>query len=142
MRTGFSMIRPSATLFALAFAFATGAAYAGEINVTLTGAQETPPVTTTASGSAVFTIGDDKTVSGSVKTTGMDGTAAHIHVGAAGTSGPPVITLTKGGAGVWNVPPGAKLDDSQYQKFKSGGLYVNVHSAAHKGGEIRGQIEP
>jgi hypothetical protein len=28
------------------------------------------------------------------------------------------------------------------QAFKSGNLYVNVHSAANKGGEVRGQLQP
>jgi len=87
-------------------------------------------------------IAADKSVSGSVKTTGIDGTMAHIHVGAPGEAGPPIITLTKGDNGVWSVPAGAKLSDEQYQSYKSGNLYVNVHSAAHKGGEIRGQLKP
>jgi hypothetical protein len=40
------------------------------------------------------------------------------------------------------VPPGAKLNESQYQSYKAGGLYVNFHSAQYKGGEIRGQLRP
>ena len=42
----------------------------------------------------------------------------------------------------WVVPPGAKLNGSQYQSYKAGGLYVNFHSAKYKGGEIRGQLRP
>ena len=38
--------------------------------------------------------------------------------------------------------PGAKLQDAHYQAFKDGKLYINVHSAAHPKGEIRGQIKP
>ena len=37
---------------------------------------------------------------------------------------------------------GAKLTDAQYDSFKAGNLYVNVHSAANKGGEIRAQLKP
>jgi hypothetical protein len=40
------------------------------------------------------------------------------------------------------VPEGSKLTDEQYAAFKAGNLYVNVHSAEHKGGEIRTQLKP
>lgn len=111
------------------------------IKVTLSGAQEVPPVTTAASGSGTIVIGADKSVSGSITTTGVPGLAAHIHVGSAGKNGPVIIPLTKAD-NVWSVPAGAKLTDAQYASYKAGDLYVNVHSAAYKGGEIRGQIKP
>jgi len=112
-------------------------------NVKLTGAEEVPPVTTNASGSGSIKVKDDMTVSGSVKTTGIAGTAAHIHEGAPGKNGGVVITLTKSDDGnTWSVPAGAKLTEAQYKQYKAGNLYVNVHSAAHKGGEIRGQLKP
>jgi hypothetical protein len=134
-------IRGAGVLLALSAALAIGSVWAKDVKVSLTGAEETPPVQTSASGSGMISIGDDKTVAGSVKTTGIEGSAAHIHVGAAGTAGPPIITLTKGADGTWSVPAGSKLTDDQFAKFKSGDLYVNVHSAAHKDGEIRGQLK-
>jgi hypothetical protein len=118
------------------------AAWAVDVKVKLTGAEETPPVTTAASGSGTITVGADKAVSGSVKTVGIAGTMAHIHVGAPGQSGPPIITLTQGPDGTWSVPAGSSLTEEQYAQFKSGNLYVNVHSAEHKPGEIRGQLKP
>lgn len=115
---------------------------AGMGALTLNGDQENPPVTTSASGTSTITVGADKSVSGSVTTTGVAGTAAHIHNGAAGKNGPVIIPLTKSGDGVWSVPAGAKLTDAQYADYKSGNLYVNVHSAANKGGEVRAQLKP
>ena len=137
-----SKARVAGAVLAMAFVFGIGSAWAKDVNVTLSGAEETPPVQTSASGSGKFSIGDDKSVSGSVKTIGIDGTAAHIHLGAVGKSGPPIITLTKSADGAWSVPPGAKLSDEQYASFKAGDLYVNVHSADHKPGEIRAQLKP
>jgi hypothetical protein len=116
--------------------------FAGD-NVKLSGSEQNPPVTTQASGSGTITVKDDKSVSGSVKTTGVVGTAAHIHMAPAGRNGPVIVTLTKSSDGnTWSVPAGAKLTDAQYDAYKKGGLYVNVHSAAHKGGEVRGQLKP
>jgi hypothetical protein len=112
------------------------------LSVTLTGAQEVPAVKTLATGISTITVAADGTVSGGVDTIGIDGTMAHIHQGAIGVSGPVVVTLEKTTAMHWAVPAGTKLTDEQYQTFKSGDLYVNVHSAAHPSGEIRLQLTP
>jgi hypothetical protein len=108
----------------------------------LSGDNEVPPVKTMASGSGAITVANDGAVSGSVKTTGVEGTMAHIHVGAAGSNGPVIIPLTKSADGAWSVPAGAKLSDEQVKSYKAGALYVNVHSDANKGGEIRAQLVP
>jgi hypothetical protein len=120
----------------------SAAAFAKDVKVSLTGAEETPPVTTTAEGKGTIKIAKDNSVSGTIKTTGIEGTMAHIHVGAPGEAGPPIITLTKGADGTWTVPAGAKLTAEQLADFKSGKLYVNVHSEQHKPGEIRAQLKP
>jgi hypothetical protein len=136
-------VRSRATLLAaITLALGAEAAIAKDVKVNLTGAEETPAVSTSASAAGTIKVAKDKTVSGTVKTSGIDGTAAHIHVGSPGQSGPPIITLTKGADGTWTVPAGSKLTDEQYESFKSGNLYVNVHSAAHKPGEIRAQLKP
>ena len=119
-----------------------GLAFAGEVKVTLVGAEETPPVDTSASATGVIAIAADKSVTGTIKTTGIDGTVAHIHVGAPGQAGPPIISLIKSSDNVWTVPLGSKLTDEQYASFKAGNLYVNVHSAMHQPGEIRAQLKP
>ncbi len=131
-----------ATAIAGIFAGSAGIANAADVMVALTGGHEVPPVTTTASGSGTLTINADKTVSGSVTTTGVDATMAHIHDAAAGKNGPVIVPLEKKGANEWVVPAGAKLTDAQYKSYQNGNLYVNVHSAAHPGGEIRAQLAP
>ena len=120
----------------------SGVAYGDQVKVTLSGDQEVPAVKTSASGGGTITINADKTVSGSVTTTGVAGTMAHIHNAAAGKNGPVIVPLTKSGDNAWSVSAGAKLTDAQYAAYKAGDLYVNVHSAENKGGEIRGQLKP
>src|SRR5579859_5075100 len=130
------------TLIAGAFVAGSGLALAGATPVTLSGSQEVPPVQTSATGGGTITVNDDKSVSGSVTTKGIKGTMAHIHQAAPGQNGGVAIPLTQKGDNEWAVPAGAKLNDDQYKAYKAGDLYVNVHSDAHKGGEIRGQLKP
>ncbi len=132
-----------ATLAAAIFsigAMVSGFALAADVKVTLSGQNEVPPVTTSATGQGSFSVADDGAVSGSVTTKGIQGTAAHIHMGAAGKNGGVIVPLTKDGD-TYKTPAGAKLDADQMKAFKAGDLYVNVHSAAHPGGEIRGQLK-
>jgi hypothetical protein len=126
----------------LTLVLASTSAFSKDVKVSLTGAEETPAVTTSAKGTGKISIAKDHTVKGSIKTTGIEGVAAHIHVGAPGQAGPPIITLTKGADGTWTIPEGSKLTDEQFANFTGGNLYVNVHSAEHKSGEIRAQLKP
>jgi hypothetical protein len=132
----------SGTVVAMLVGALVGVASAVDVKVVLSGSQEVPAVTTGASGSGTIVVGDDMSVSGSVTTTGIAGTAAHIHMAAAGQNGPVAIPLTKSGDGMWAVPAGIKLTDAQGAAFKAGNLYVNVHSDANKAGELRGQLVP
>ena len=142
MSTFFNMRGVCGAVASAALLVGGGSAFAADLKVHLIGAEETPPVTTSASGTGTITIAADKSVTGTLKTSGIEGTVAHIHVGAPGQAGPPIITLEKGADGAWSVPAGSKLTDEQYASFKAGNLYVNVHSAEHKPGEIRGQLKP
>lgn len=125
----------------ISFLFSGAAMAVGPIKVKLSGSEEVPPVESSAKGTGKIVVGDDKSVSGTVKTSKMKGTMAHIHQGAKGENGPPIITLTMSSGNKWAVPPGAMLTDEQYQSLKDGNLYINVHSDAHKGGEIRAQLK-
>lgn len=111
------------------------------VHVDLGGSQEVPPVDVAGTGSGTITVASSGAVSGSVTTIGVAGVAAHIHMGAIGKNGPVIVPLKKTGANTWSVPEGAKLNDAQMKAYKAGDLYVNVHTAAHKAGEIRGQVK-
>ena len=118
----------------------------------LTGEKEVPPVNTTASGLSDISVRsgacpgasatDCQLIVGTVQTTGVAATAAHIHQGAVGQNGPVIVTLVQTGTDVWGIPVGTTLTAEQYQAYLAGNLYVNVHSNANKGGEIRAQIRP
>ena len=107
----------------------------------LTGAQEVPPVMTSATGAANINVSDDGAVSGKVTTSGITSTAAHIHMAPMGQNGGVIVPLTKSGDNTYMVPAGAKLTPEQLAAYKMGSLYVNVHSSAHKDGEIRAQLK-
>lgn len=130
-----------AALIAGAFVGGAGIATAGELKVNLSGDQEVPAVQTSATGSGAVTVEDDKSIKGKITTSDIKGTGAHIHEGAPGKNGPDIIALKKTSDNEWSVPGGAKLTDAQYDAYKAGNLYINVHSDANKGGEIRGQLK-
>jgi len=113
----------------------------GGQKITLDGASEVPAVTTSASGTATVDIKSDRSVTASVTVTGMTATASHMHEGAAGTNGPVIVPFVKTGDNTFAAADGAKLTEAQYESYKAGKLYVNVHSAKSPGGEVRGQLK-
>jgi len=125
----------------LALALGVTSATALAADVKLSGDQEVPAVKSAGAASGAITIGDDGAVSGSVTATGFTPTAAHIHQAAAGKNGPVIVPFTKDGD-KFSAPAGAKLTPDQMKAYKAGELYVNVHSAANPGGEVRAQLKP
>lgn len=109
--------------------------------VTLTGSNEVPPVTSAASGSGTVSVSSDRAVTARITVTGMTATAAHIHQGAPGASGPVIVPFVKEGENTFVAAPGAKMTEEQYRKYKDGETYVNVHSAKNPAGEVRGQLK-
>lgn len=110
------------------------------LHFALDGGQEVPPVSTVARGWGAITVEADRSLRGGVTVSRMQPTAAHIHEGARGANGPAAVPLVRTGADGWSVPAGATLSEAQFAAYRNGDLYVNVHSAAHPGGEIRGQL--
>lgn len=113
----------------------------GGQRLTLSGANEVPPLTTDAAGTAVVDIKPDRSVTATVTVTGMTATASHIHEAAAGANGPVIVPFTKTGDNTFAAAPDAKLTEAQYESYKAGKLYVNVHSAKAPGGEVRAQLK-
>ena len=147
MSTNICFTRRFAVVAALAFAALAGCSSMGGssdamMGTKLSGDQEVPPVATSAGGMSMITVAADGSVSGMVKTMGVTGTMAHIHLAPMGKNGPVIVPLTQSSEGVWSVPAGAKLTPEQLKSYQAGELYVNVHSAANKGGEVRAQLKP
>lgn len=108
------------------------------LGATLTGTQETPPVATTAVYAASFTLDPAGTLEYQIVPAQgrLSGpvVAAHLHEGGPGVVGPPLITLANTLTG--SVP----VDAAQIATLLAGGFYVNLHTAANPGGEVRGQV--
>ena len=113
-----------------------------KFTATLDGGQQSPPVTTKGKGTATLTFDTaKKKLSWNVKYSGLSGpaTAAHIHGPAAmGENAGPVIPFKKLKS---PIKGSETLTDTQAADLEAGKYYVNVHTAANKDGEIRGQIE-
>jgi hypothetical protein len=129
----------------LAVCLSCGIAWAADINfkTTLSGASEVPPVTTPGTGNATATFDTaTKTLNWTVDYSGMSGpvTAAHIHgPAAAGANAGVLVPLT--GSLASPIKGSATLTDAQVSDLEAGRTYINLHTAAHPGGEVRGQLE-
>ena len=111
VKSGAQSARILAGAAVLFFAGCAGMGGTNNTQVTLSGAQEVPPVTTAATGFGTITVGGDKSVSGSVTTSGVVGVAAHIHDGAPGKNGPVIVPMTKSSDNTWTIPPGSKFTE-------------------------------
>ena len=119
--------------------------YAGtKLAATLDGQSEVPgPGDPMATGEV--TVWADKGANKVCYTLGIAGldapTMAHIHKGAPGVAGPPVVTLanpsTMKSEGCVDVSPELAGDIADHPA----NYYVNVHNTAHPDGAIRGQLK-
>jgi hypothetical protein len=111
--------------------------------VSMDGAQEVPPVVNNAYGVGVFNLSKDLSkIRFNVVTQGLSGsiTGAHLHYGAAGAAGPVAVDFTTNVngniiSGTISAPSQDLIDSMMLSK-----VYLNVHTAANPGGEIRGQL--
>ncbi len=111
---------------------------------TLTGNQENPAVTSDATGTGVFLLTDEG-LKFSITVEGLEITNAHIHNSAIGANGGVARSILADfedntASGIWTSSDAAPLTDELIKDLLAGNLYVNIHTAANPGGEIRGQI--
>lgn len=107
----------------------------------LSGKAEVPPTTSSGSGTATVTLDPaTKEITYNVTYSGLTGpaAAAHIHCGAAAGANSGVAVAFPNPASP--ITGHATLTDAQMADLEAGKCYVNVHTAANKGGEVRAQL--
>jgi len=112
-------------------------------NASLTGAQEVAAGDPDGSGRAEVTVADalDQICYDIGDLQGLDTiTAAHIHQGARGVDGPPVLTLKRANEGGFKGCESAPEWVQNAVESNFTGYYVNVHTTAYPNGAIRGQL--
>jgi len=124
-------------------ALAWGYAQAADVTFrgTLSGAAEVPPTTGTGSGTAAVNFDPTtKQITYNVTYTGLTGPAAagHIHCGAAAGANAGVAVPFANAASP--ITGNATLTEAQALDLQAGKCYVNIHTAANKGGELRAQL--
>ena len=139
MRARFMGWAAAAALLAAAPAVAATLHFA----TSLKGADEVPATDSKGTGKVTATLNTvDKKFSYTVTYSGLTGAAtmAHFHGPAApGANAGPVVAVPT--SALANPMKGsATLTDAQIADLKAGKWYFNIHTAAHPGGEIRGQL--
>lgn len=114
----------------------------GEMSAQLSGSSEVPPTSTSGSGNATLKLDEGtKVLSWTVTYKGLSGpaTAGHLHGPALPGANAGVVVPFKGSVAS-PFTGNATLTDAQIADLKAGKWYVNIHTAANPGGEIRGQV--
>ena len=107
----------------------------------LKASNEVPPNDSKGSGAVTATYDDaSKKLTWKGNLTGLSGpaTAAHFHAGEAGKNGAVAVPIAGADKGAFEGS--ATLTDAQAADMMAGKWYVNIHTAANKAGEIRGQL--
>lgn len=137
----------SSFLFSLAIATAVLAASPAAakmivLSATLDGQKQVPPVDTAGKGTAEISYDTStRQLDWTVTYGGLSGpaTAAHFHGPAGpGENAAPVVPFKPPLASP--VSGSATLTEEQAKELLDGKFYINIHTAAHKDGEIRGQV--
>lgn len=140
-----NFVRPALTALALgALVFAATPVFADTVSykAELKGSTEVPPIDSKGNGAieAAYDTASKK-LSWTITYTGLSGpaTAVHFHgPAAAGANAPPALPLAGNMASP--IKGDATLTDAQLADLQAGKLYLNIHTEANKGGELRGQV--
>lgn len=158
------IMRVGLAVLAVTFLGASGAGAAEQVyTAKLDGASEVPRMQSKSTAEATFTVSSDGTKIAYTVTVHdlSDITMAHIHLGTAGKNGPVVVwlypasgkpklirgqdngELATGEITAANLqgPESGKALSVLLKAIQAGDAYVNIHTAEHKTGEIRGQLK-
>lgn len=103
--------------------------------------QEVPPVASAGSGSCqVVLAGTFVSVNCSFQNLSQPAIASHIHNAGAGINGPVILALTPSNATSGTISGTGDITVAQATDMQLGQMYINLHSTAFPGGELRGQI--
>ena len=120
----------------------TGPAFADKMKVILDSKSEVPPNTSAGTGTAdVDFDAASKKLTWKLTYSGLTGpaSAAHFH-GPAETGKNAGVAVAIPNAASSPAEGSATLTDAQAADLMAGKFYINVHTAANPGGEIRGQV--
>ena len=112
-------------------------------SINLSGANEVPAVQTPARGAGYAVLrASDSTLTYRATVFGLSGriTASHFHAAPAGTNGGVVTNISFVTSGGHTTDSTWKLAAASFDNLGMERLYMNVHTAANPGGEIRGQV--
>lgn len=105
----------------------------------LNGASEDPANSSTAIGTATLIYNTNTKIFTITVTHNISApTSAHIHKGDVGIIGPPVFTFSSFTSPITYTS--IALDAAQVADLYANLYYVNIHTTAYSGGEIRGQL--
>jgi hypothetical protein len=119
-----------------------GPAFADKMKATLNGKSQVPANTSAGTGTAELDYDPaSKKLTWTLTYTGLSGpaTAAHFH-GPAEADKNAGVAVAIPNAGTSPVSGSATLTDAQAADLVAGKYYINIHTAANPGGEIRGQV--
>jgi len=112
---------------------------------TLSGDQAVPRVQTSAYGQGyLFYDGSNGVLTLNTHAWNLTPTAVHIYMAGAGLNGEVVAgwEVSPDDENVWHLADGNTLGKDEILALHMANLYVNIHTEAHPGGELRGQILP